>query len=131
MIFSASIDIINEIEARFPTQSWNIRGVNIWPLVRIRLGYALGQMGQQNYVAGASPWLRGIGRLAMAYLCDREHNDYPDRRVDAVFLTVAQSRSLLNDHWVDRLCDPIVDILKTWLPDFEHIEKGKGLDSKM
>jgi len=25
----------------------------------------------------------------------------------------------------------IVDILKTWLPDFEHIEKGKGLDSKM
>ncbi|MDF1561389.1 MAG: nucleoside-diphosphate sugar epimerase, partial [Bacteroidales bacterium] len=25
----------------------------------------------------------------------------------------------------------IVDILKSWLPDFEHIEKGKGLDSKM
>jgi FlaA1/EpsC-like NDP-sugar epimerase len=25
----------------------------------------------------------------------------------------------------------IVEILKNWLPDFEHIEKGKGLDSKM
>jgi len=25
----------------------------------------------------------------------------------------------------------VVEILKTWLPDFEHIEKGKGLDSKM
>ena len=25
----------------------------------------------------------------------------------------------------------IVEILKTWLPNFEHIEKGKGLDSKM
>ena len=25
----------------------------------------------------------------------------------------------------------IVGILKTWLPNFEHIEKGKGLDSKM
>jgi FlaA1/EpsC-like NDP-sugar epimerase len=25
----------------------------------------------------------------------------------------------------------IVEILKTWLPDFDHIEKGKGLDSKM
>ena len=25
----------------------------------------------------------------------------------------------------------IVDILKTWLPNFDHIEKGKGLDSKM
>ncbi len=25
----------------------------------------------------------------------------------------------------------VVDILKTWLPNFEHIEKGKGLDSKM
>jgi len=25
----------------------------------------------------------------------------------------------------------IVDILKTWLPAFEHIEKNKGLDSKM
>ena len=25
----------------------------------------------------------------------------------------------------------IVEILKTWLPDFQHLEKGKGLDSKM
>jgi len=25
----------------------------------------------------------------------------------------------------------VVDILKKWLPNFEHIEKGKGLDSKM
>src|SRR5665647_1303068 len=25
----------------------------------------------------------------------------------------------------------IVEILKTWLPNFEHIEKGKGLDSKI
>jgi len=25
----------------------------------------------------------------------------------------------------------IVDILKVYLPNFEHIEKGKGLDSKM
>lgn len=25
----------------------------------------------------------------------------------------------------------IVEILKTWLPTFDHIEKGKGLDSKM
>ena len=25
----------------------------------------------------------------------------------------------------------IVEILKTWLPNFDHIEKGKGLDSKM
>lgn len=25
----------------------------------------------------------------------------------------------------------VVDILKTWLPDFEHNEKGKGLDSRM
>jgi len=25
----------------------------------------------------------------------------------------------------------IVEILKEWLPDFDHIEKGKGLDSKM
>jgi hypothetical protein len=25
----------------------------------------------------------------------------------------------------------MVEILKTWLPNFEHIEKGKGLDSKM
>ena len=25
----------------------------------------------------------------------------------------------------------IVEILQEWLPNFEHIEKGKGLDSKM
>jgi len=25
----------------------------------------------------------------------------------------------------------VVEILKEWLPEFDHIEKGKGLDSKM
>ena len=25
----------------------------------------------------------------------------------------------------------VVEILHEWLPDFDHIEKGKGLDSKM
>jgi len=25
----------------------------------------------------------------------------------------------------------VVEILKRWLPDFDHIEKGRGLDSKM
>lgn len=46
--------------------------------------------------------------------------------IDDVF---ARLRQLLDSGSVSK--GQIVEILKTWLPDFEHIEKGKGLDSKM
>jgi len=38
-------------------------------------------------------------------------------------------RALLDSDQVTK--GEIVEILKTWMPNFEHIEKGKGLDSKM
>ncbi|MHC1731091.1 MAG: polysaccharide biosynthesis protein [Bacteroidales bacterium] len=46
--------------------------------------------------------------------------------MDKVF---ARLRLLLDSGTVTK--EQIVEVLKTWLPDFEHIEKGKGLDSKM
>lgn len=48
------------------------------------------------------------------------------REIDEIF---ARLRQLFDSGNVSKAS--IVDILKTWLPDFDHIEKGKGLDSKM
>ncbi|MZP67296.1 MAG: polysaccharide biosynthesis protein [Bacteroidales bacterium] len=48
------------------------------------------------------------------------------REIDDIF---ARLRQLFDSGNVSKAS--IVDILKTWLPDFDHIEKGKGLDSKM
>lgn len=48
------------------------------------------------------------------------------REIDAIFTRL---RALFDSGQVTK--GAIVDILKTWLPNFEHIEKGKGLDSKM
>ena len=48
------------------------------------------------------------------------------REIDQIF---ERLRSLFASDNVTKA--GIVEILKTWLPNFEHIEKGKGLDSKM
>jgi FlaA1/EpsC-like NDP-sugar epimerase len=48
------------------------------------------------------------------------------REIDDIFTRL---RQLFDSENVSKAS--IVDILKTWLPDFDHIEKGKGLDSKM
>ena len=53
------------------------------------------------------------------------YNVYP-REIDEIFVRL---RQLFDRGDVSKA--EIVNILKRWLPDFEHIEKGKGLDSKM
>ncbi len=48
------------------------------------------------------------------------------QEIDAIF---DQLHNLFESNEVTKAA--IVDILKTYLPNFEHIETGKGLDSKM
>ena len=48
------------------------------------------------------------------------------REIDEIF---RQLRDLFDGDHVTKA--GVIGILKRWLPDFEHIEKGKGLDSKM
>ncbi len=48
------------------------------------------------------------------------------REIDEIF---ARLKQLFASDNVSKA--EIVEILKTWLPNFEHIEKGRGLDSKM
>ena len=48
------------------------------------------------------------------------------REIDEIFSKLKQIFASGNVSKAD-----IVETLKEWLPDFEHIEKGKGLDSKM
>jgi len=51
------------------------------------------------------------------------------RNIEYMDTVFEKLRHLLDSGSVSK--EQIVDVLKTWLPDFEHIEKGKGLDSKM
>jgi len=48
------------------------------------------------------------------------------RQIDNIF---SRLRNLFDSGHVSKA--EVVEILHEWLPDFEHIEKGKGLDSKM
>jgi len=50
----------------------------------------------------------------------------PIAEIDEIF---SQLRDLFAQPDVKKA--DLVDILKAYLPNFEHIEKGKGLDSKM
>jgi FlaA1/EpsC-like NDP-sugar epimerase len=48
------------------------------------------------------------------------------KEIDAIF---DQLRNLFDNNEITK--SKIVEILKTYLPNFDHIETGKGLDSKM
>lgn len=50
----------------------------------------------------------------------------PLHEIDDIFIRLQR---LFDSNHVSKA--QIVEILKEWLPNFEHIEKGKGLDSKM
>jgi len=50
----------------------------------------------------------------------------PKEEIDAIFLKL---ESLFSTEKITK--EKIVDILKSYLPGFDHIETGKGLDSKM
>jgi FlaA1/EpsC-like NDP-sugar epimerase len=48
------------------------------------------------------------------------------REIDSI---ISRLRTLFDSGTVTKA--GIIEILRSWLPNFEHIEKGKGLDSKM
>ena len=48
------------------------------------------------------------------------------KEIDEIFYRL---RQLFDSGHVSKA--DIVEILKEWLPNFDHVEKGKGLDSKM
>jgi len=113
------MDLINDYEARFPVEQWAIRGVRVWPIIRIALARELQLAGTPERVrdfsetsaAEARAALRGLVKHFRAQAVDFRHNQWPVGHRGAVFLTNAHFRVALNGQWFDQVCDPIIEVL--------------------
>ena len=116
---SEYLDLINAIEAEIPVDGWTVRGIRVWPLVRLRLAWHLHHLAFPELAAAEGVTLRraartvahSLGAIPRAAWDDLRHGARLDGPVDAVFLNQAKVRTLVRGRWYDRLCDPIVEQL--------------------
>lgn len=95
------IEMLNDLEMRFPTSSWIIDGIHIWPILRIMISQS------------AQVKTRKQGRMLKdGYINDSEMQSlsWLDEQVDAVFLSTNMYKIQVDQVWYDRFCDPIKDI---------------------
>ena len=118
------MDILNEVEGRFPVSEWVINGIHIWPLVRLELATDLTNASMYptlyHSVKSVSKARRlttlflreasGLLRFCYACLKDFSKNATP-RRAEVVFLSDGISFSYLIDSWYEKWCDPLISKL--------------------
>lgn len=115
------IDLINDIEARFPVADWKLDGVRIWPLVRVRWFFAIWGAAYGERSRPTSPlarivrYLAGIaaGRMRClgARLSDRAAEDRTGDQREVVFLSDGVSFVDNAGQQYERFCDPIIELL--------------------
>jgi len=126
-----------QLEATFPVLEWQVAGIALWPLLRLRWMFAEWALHYTGADAGTARGLGNWRRLkqlvrgpAAARRADRNdasaHDGGPVRR-DLVFLSDGLSFARLGDRWVERFCDPILAHATqrglssaTWTPTHEY-----------
>ena len=128
---------LDHIEAHFPVLDWQVAGISIWPLLRIRWMYV--EWARHHTSGDASPatgigagkrlrqLLGGAAQARRADRADAASRDTGPARRDLVFLSDGVSFSMLDKRWVERFCDPIIAAATTrglssalWTPTHQH-----------
>jgi hypothetical protein len=112
------LELLRRFEGDFPVTSWRVRGVRVWPLVRLSLYSATFRSGSPAHSLSAG-WRRsgvnvahGLAGWASARLRDRAGNRAPSHPADAVFLgSSIGRRPLLEGKRYDVRAGPYVDLL--------------------
>ena len=120
MIQSSQIlERLNQAEALFPVDSWQVGGVEAWPLMRIRCGFELieqaqngaGRSRRQSRITRARRVLGGRMSRAFARARDAKGNASLTAPAQAVFLSDGISYSQVGGMWMEKFCDPIIQQL--------------------
>ena len=120
---SEYMDIINDIEAKFPVDQWVISNVHVWPLIRANLVSQMNSFLNKNLAYRASPWLTVLRNIRRSFdiassfakylhefISNRRHNDkIAGRDIDALFLTNSLDRVLIDGYFYDKLADPLIE----------------------
>lgn len=121
MQFEYVMEIINDIEKRFPVSEWLIDNISIWPLVRIQLSAKmLSKLDSDLKIISKSffdkikHFVKYILIDSIVSLIDNQNNQKIKKEsVDVIFLSDANDRRVyLNKKWYDIYCSPIIDTLK-------------------
>jgi hypothetical protein len=112
------IEWLERIEAELPVARWTVRGIRVWPMVRLSLNSGTFRAGSPQHGMGA-PWhrrvwivARGISAWGRAYLGDRAANRAPTEPADAVFLSYSIGRRpLVDGRHYDLRAAPFVELL--------------------
>jgi len=121
MKYSDVINIINEIEDKFPVNKWVIDKIHIWPLIRIELQFKLyySQLSKPKktiklirYIIRFNQTVKNFFKYAYAYMADFRHNATIDGPVDVVFLANSRYSTLLKGLYYDRICEPFIDVFQ-------------------
>jgi hypothetical protein len=112
------VDWIREAEADFPVTSWKVRGIRVWPLIRLSLSSSTFQAGSPTHSLAAG-WRRlgwnvagGLAGWAKARVGDGSANRRPWEPADAVFLASSIGRRpLVDGKRYDIRAGPYVELL--------------------
>ncbi len=118
MIRRDFIDWVLGAEADFPVTSWKVRGIHVWPLIRLSLSVSTLHLGSPAHSLGAG-WRRlgsnvahGLARWAKTYVTDARANRRPWETADAVFLASSIGRRpLVDGKRYDVRSGPYVELL--------------------
>jgi hypothetical protein len=120
------MNLINELEERFPVDRWIIGPVHAWPLIRFHLYFSFfechfyenktvlppplgtSSRGGLDFAKILVRILRGIWRFGFAQVMDSKKSQRANRRFDALLLNYNTYMTLMNGSWYSRLCDPFV-----------------------
>ena len=105
-------------EADFPVTSWRVRGIHVWPLIRLSLSASTFHLGSPGHSLGAG-WRRlggnvaqGLAGWAKTYISDGRANRRPWEPADAVFLASSVGRRpLVDGKRYDVRSGPFVELL--------------------
>lgn len=109
---------LRTIELELPVTSWRVRGIRVWPMIRLSLSSSTFGAGSPRHGLGAA-WHRRLGNVAggvsawaRAYFGDYAANRRPTEPADAVFLSYSTGRRpLIGGRRYDLRAGPFVELL--------------------
>ena len=121
MVFIRDMDFISEMENKYPVDEWEVKGIHIWPLLRILIASEILLQDSKKELLAQPPRekvfpraFRLIGSYCAywrSFFQDFSKNASLKNNVNAIFLGNQLTRVLCNGQWYDRILDPIRDKL--------------------
>ncbi|MDZ4726912.1 MAG: hypothetical protein SH817_12200 [Leptospira sp.] len=109
------IPILNEIEKKYKVSEWKSHGFQIWPVIRVGLGFSLDSISKSVIKDSMFQHITNLIRDTINFIWwnvfDFSKNAKPQSS-NFVFFTLTEERSTLyKNKWFNNYCDPINDAM--------------------